>query len=340
MVTVRRRTSDKKRYPNVFDEKDDFFDNFDDDSGSGSSSGSTSSYGAGPVVTGQAAKPAPTLTNQEMKFPMETPVKVTLILGILCGAIILVSTVLGIVVGNGFPWTAWQLIIGIGGGLSVTTLVGLAIYWLDDKGIADYQLPVVVLVTALTVANFVLCCRFAHTGGSDWFEPTVEKTVSVYKYIFICLGFISVGLSLFFTFHMYDFHWCVTMGIVAAFAIAFLVSGWIMPAWNVWQWIIGIMVSVLFLAPFFVMELKGEFMLYVVSMILSVLVMVINFLLVRNVGLEKYRTIFIWVSSAELVAALSSFGIRAKKGDMGWAKVEIAPFVAAVVLLLLGLLLK
>ena len=324
----------------MFEEKDDFFDNFDDDPGSGGSSPvsgpSYDSRSAAPV----AAQPASAPKQQGVQIPMETSEKVTLALGIICGVIILTSIVLGIVVGGGIPWTAWQLIIGIGGGLSVTTLIGLAIYWLDEKNIVDYQLPVVVLVTALTVANFVLCCRFAHSGGSDWFEPTVETVISSYKYIFIALGFISVGLSLFFTFHMYDFHWCVTMGIVAAFAIAFLISGWIMPAWNVWQWIIGIMVSVLFLAPFFVMEIKGEFMLYVVSMILSVIVMVVNFLLVRGVGLDKYRTIFIWISSAELVGALSSFGIRAKKGDMGWAKVEIAPFVAAAVLLLLGLLLK
>ena len=324
----------------MFEEKDDFFDNFDDDSGSGGSSVSGSSGGSRSAAPVQAAQTASAANNQEMKFPMETAEKVTLILGILCGVIILTSIVLGIVVNSGFPWTAWQLIIGIGGGLSVTTLVALAIYWLDEKNILDYQLPVVILVTALTIANFVLCCRFAHTGGSDWFEPTIEHTVSAYKYIFIPLGFISVGLALYFTFHMYDFHWCVTMGIVAAFAIAFLVSGWIMPAWNVWQWIIGVMVSVLFLAPFFVMEIKGEFMLYVITMILSVLVMVINFLIVRGVGIEKYRTIFIWISSAELIAALSAFGIRAKKGDMGWAKIEIAPFVAATVLLLLGLLLK
>ena len=326
----------------MFEEKDDFFDNFDDESsGSGSSVSGSSSSESRSAAPSTAAQPTFAQQKQEMQFPMETSEKVTLILGIICGVIILTSVILGIVVGNAIPWTAWQLIIGIGGGLSVATLVALGIYWLDEKNILDYQLPVVVLVTAFTIANFVLCCHFASSGGSDWFEPVEETIVaSPYKYIFICLGFISVGLSLYFTFHMYDFHWCVTMGIVAAFAIAFLISGWIMPPWNVWQWIIGVMVSVLFLAPFFVMEIKGEFMLYVITMILSVLVMVVNFLLVRNVGLEKYRTIFIWVSSAELVAALSAFGIRAKKGDMGWAKIEIAPFLAATVLLLLGLLLK
>ena len=207
--------------------------------------------------------------------------------------------------------------------MSATLLLGTAIYWLDEKNLLEYHLPVVFLLIAISILNFVLRCSL---GAEE------------YKILFICLGFILVGLSFFFCFHLIDPHWIVTMAIGTAFSIAFLISGWIMPPWSTWQWIIGGMASLLFLAPIFVLERKGEFMGYVVSLILTAALLAANFILMRGY-MDGYKTIFIWLSSAAILASLVSIAIRHQKGDGAWGKVSIVPLVGGVVLLLLGLLL-
>ena len=98
------------------------------------------------------------------------------------------------------------------------------------------------------------------------------------------------------------------------------------------------MVSLLFLAPIFVMEYKGEFIRYALSLILSVAMFAVNFILMRKFQ-ESYKIIFIWLSTAGLIASLLSVGVRHAKGDGAWGKVSIVPLVGGAILLVLGLVL-
>ena len=293
---------------------DDFFNNFEDEGGSRE---------GGPAPTQQVTGGASVAPNKAdyPRLPMSRAMIVTIVclvipavVGVVCGILAAVAD---------FEWSVWQYILGIGGGVSATLLLGTAIYWLDEKNILEYHYPVVLLLIALSILNFVLRCSF---GAEE------------YKILFICLGFILVGLSFFFCFHLIDAFWIVTMAIGTAFSIAFLISGWIMPPWSTWQWIIGGMASLLFLAPVLVLEYKGEFMRYVVSLLLTAALLAANFILMRTYA-DDYKTIFIWLSSAAILASLVSIAIRHQKGDGAWGKVSIVPLVGGVVLLLLGLLL-
>ena len=77
---------------------------------------------------------------------------------------------------------------------------------------------------------------------------------------------------------------------------------------------------------------------YVVSLILTAALLAANFILMRGYT-DAYKTIFIWLSSAAILASLVSIAIRHQKGDGAWGKVSIVPLLGGVVLLLLGLLL-
>jgi len=241
---------------------------------------------------------------------------VPLLFGIVCG-------ILAASMGEKLGRLAWQYLIGIGGGVSATMLFGVAIYWLDEKNILEYHLPVIFLLIGLSILNFVLRCYLAD---------------ATYKIVFICLGILICGLSFFFCFHLIDPPWIVTMAIGCAFSIAFLISGWTMPSWGVWQWIIGGMISVLFLAPIFVLEYKGEFIRYAVSLIATVILLAVNFLLMRKFA-ENYKVIFVWISSSALIASLISIAVRHQKGDGAWGKVSVVPLLGGAVLLILGLVL-
>ena len=295
---------------------DDFFNNFEDEGGSSEARPAQ----VDSAVTGGASS-APKKTEYP-RLPMSRAMIVTIVSLVIPAVIGVISGILAAVAN--LEWSVWQYIIGIGGGVSATLLLGAAIYWLDEKNILEYHLPVIFLLIAISILNFVLRC----------YLPTES-----YKIIFIMLGFILVGLSFFFCFHLIDPFWIVTMAIGCAFSIAFLISGWIMPPWSTWQWIIGGMTSLLFLAPIFVLEKKGEFMGYVVSLIITAAVLAVNFILMRSY-MADYKTIFIWLSSSAILASLVSIAIRHQKGDGAWGKVSIVPLVGAVVLLLLGLFLK
>ena len=292
---------------------DDFFNNFEDEGGS--------SEPAREVSADMPSTPAAPKKTEYPRLPMSRAMIVTIVSLVIPAVVGVISGILAAVAD--LEWSVWQYIIGIGGGVSATLLLGTAIYWLDEKNLLEYHLPVVFLLIAISILNFVLRCSL---GAEE------------YKILFICLGFILVGLSFFFCFHLIDPHWIVTMAIGTAFSIAFLISGWIMPPWSTWQWIIGGMTSLLFLAPIFVLERKGEFMGYVVSLILTAALLAANFILMRGY-MDGYKTIFIWLSSAAILASLVSIAIRHQKGDGAWGKVSIVPLVGGVVLLLLGLLL-
>ncbi len=293
---------------------DDFFNNFEDEGGS--------SEPAREISADQPSNPTAPKKADYPRLPMSRAMIVTIV----C---LVIPAVVGIVCGilaaaTNLEWTVWEYLLGIGGGVSATLLLGTAIYWLDEKNILEYHLPVIFLLIGLSILNFVLRC----------YLPTES-----YKVIFICLGFLLVGLSFYFCFHLIDPHWIVTMAIGCACSIAFLISGWIMPPWSTWQWIIGGMTSLLFLAPVLVLERKGEFMGYVVSLVITGALLAVNFILMRNYS-DAYKTIFIWLSSAAILASLVSIAIRHQKGDGAWGKVSIVPLVGGVVLLLLGLFLK
>ena len=292
---------------------DDFFNNFEDEGGSSES--------AREVSADMPSTPAAPKKTEYPRLPMSRAMIVTIVSLVIPAVVGVISGILAAVAD--LEWSVWQYIIGIGGGVSATLLLGTAIYWLDEKNLLEYHLPVVFLLIAISILNFVLRCSL---GAEE------------YKILFICLSFILVGLSFFFCFHLIDPHWIVTMAIGTAFSIAFLISGWIMPPWSTWQWIIGGMASLLFLAPIFVLERKGEFMGYVVSLILTAALLAANFILMRGY-MDGYKTIFIWLSSAAILASLVSIAIRHQKGDGAWGKVSIVPLVGGVVLLLLGLLL-
>ena len=292
---------------------DDFFNNFEDEGGSSDPTRS--------VSADMPSTPAAPKKTEYPRLPMSRAMIVTIVSLVIPAVVGVISGILAAVAD--LEWSVWQYIIGIGGGVSATLLLGTAIYWLDEKNLLEYHLPVVFLLIAISILNFVLRCSL---GAEE------------YKILFICLGFILVGLSFFFCFHLIDPHWIVTMAIGTAFSIAFLISGWIMPPWSTWQWIIGGMTSLLFLAPIFVLERKGEFMGYVVSLILTAALLAANFILMRGY-MDGYKTIFIWLSSAAILASLVSIAIRHQKGDGAWGKVSIVPLVGGVVLLLLGLLL-
>ena len=293
---------------------DDFFNNFEDEGGTPAARPASEQN-----VTGNA--PAAPKKADYPRLPMSRAMIVTIVclvipavIGAVCGILAAVAD---------FNWHVWQFILGIGGGISVTLLLGTAIYWLDEKNILEYHFPVIFFLIGVSILNFVLRCTL---GAEE------------YKILFICLGFILVGLSFFFCFHLIDAFWIVTMAIGCAFSIAFLISGWIMPPWSTWQWIIGGMTSLLFLAPVLVLEKKGEFMGYVVSLIITAALLAVNFILMRNYA-DDYKTIFIWLSAAAILASLVSIAIRHQKGDGAWGKVSIVPLVGGVVLLLLGLFL-
>ena len=297
--------------------EDDFFENFDDEAGAPAESTSSE----------KAAKEtkAPTAPKKDdyPSLPLSRAMIVTIVALSISAACGIAGGILAAVMGKKLDWEVWQYVIGIAGVISATLLLGTAIYWLDEKNILEYHLPVIFLLIALSILNFVLRCTLS---GGD------------YKIIFICLGFLLVGLSFFFCFHLIDPFWIVTMAIGTAFSIAFLISGWIMPPWSTWQWIIGGMTSLLFLAPIFVFEYKGEFMRYVVSLLLTAALLAVNFILMRSYG-SDYKTIFIWLSTSAILASVISIAIRHQKGDGAWGKLSIVPLLGGVVLLLLGLLL-
>ena len=298
--------------------EDDFFENFDDEGGAPERD-RVSERREAPVEE----PTAPAKAAKEPRLPMSRGMLVTIVCLAVAGLSAIVCGILAVAAGDDFDWEVWEYVIGIVGGVSATLLLGTAIYWLDEKNILEYHLPVIFLLIGLGILNFVLRCVFDEDD---------------YKIIFICLSILLTGLSFYFCFHLIDPHWIVTMAIGTAFNVAFLISGWIMPEWTVWQWIIGGMTSLLFLAPIFVLEKKGEFMGYVVSLLITVALLAVNFLLMRNYA-EDYKIIFIWLSSSAILASLISIAIRHQKGDGAWGKVSIVPLVGGVVLLLLGLLL-
>ena len=294
--------------------EDDFFDNFDGTSGKSSSEEAS-------VAAPEKQAPKSAASRQEPRLPMTRGMVVTIVL---LAFIALSAIVCGILAATKqFGWEVWQYIIGIDGGLAAIMAFGIVIYWLDEKDILHYDYPVLILVLGATIANFVLRCYF---------------TDAQYKVIFICLGIMLTALTAFYCFHLIDPPLILTMGVGCACAIALLISGWIMPSWTVWQWIIGGMVSLLFLAPIFVMEYKGEFIRYALSLILSVAMFAVNFILMRKFQ-ESYKIIFIWLSTAGLIASLLSVGVRHAKGDGAWGKVSIVPLVGGAILLVLGLVL-
>jgi len=299
--------------------EDDFFSNFDDEDGAPERE-STSERREAPVAESTPAAKA----EKEPRLPMTRGMIVTIVCLVFAGLSAIVCGILAGVLGDDLDWDVWQYLIGILGGISATLLLGTAIYWLDEKNILEYHLPVIFLLIGVAILNFVLRCVFDEDD---------------YKIVFICLAILVTGLSFYFCFHLIDPHWIVTMAIGCAFSLAFLISGWIMPEWTVWQWIIGGMVSLLFLAPIFVLERKGEFMGYIVSLLITAAILAVNFILVRSYA-DDYKIIFIWLSSAAILASLVSIAVRHQKGDGAWGKVSIVPLVGGVVLLLLGLLLK
>ena len=300
--------------------EDDFFCNFDDENGASSEEPRTDSAVKGKEPDGAA--PAAFRPAAKTRYPMSRNVFVT-ILTLSFSA--LAALVVGVLVGTtDLEWKIWQFLIGIVGGAVATMLLGTAIYWLDERDKVEYHVPVVLLLIGLSILNFVLRCRLADAE---------------YKIIFICLGILISALSFFFVFHMIDAPWITALAIGTVFSIAFLVSGWIMPSWTVWQWIIGVLASILFLAPFFVLEHKGGLMPYSIGLLLSAVFMAVNFLLQRRFG-DGYKIIFVWVSASSILSSLISVAFRHSKGEPAWGKVSIFPFLAGVTLLLLGLFLK
>ena len=308
----------------VIEEKDDFFSNFDEEIKGNASAPSEPTVDQSELRQDVPKPAAASAKPQRRRIPKSVAQRITIGGLIFSGVAILTLVILAATVGEDFAWETWQWLIGTLGAAAGFFLVGIAIYWIDDKDFLDYQLPVTVLLIAAAIANFALRCYMDEEA---------------YKIIFICIGILCCATELFFVFHMWQFPWIVTLAIGLAFSIAFLVSGWIMPEWEVWQWIIGVMVSVLFLAPCFVMEYYGKFLLYMLNLFFTAIVLAVNFILIRNYG-EDYRTIFILLSSSALLGTVGSIASRHVKGDGAWGKVQIAPLIGGAILLILGLVLK
>ena len=190
--------------------EDDFFSNFEDEDDAPSGGTSASAAKDVPPTSSVAKK------EKLPRLPMSRGMVVTIVCLVVSAVIGIVCGILAGAMGDDLDWVVWQYLIGIGGGIAATLLLGTAIYWLDEKNKLEYHYPVVLLLIGISVLNFVLRCYYHTEGYGD-----------EYKIIFICLGILLFGLSLFFCFHLIDPPWIVTMGIGCAFSLAFLISGWI-----------------------------------------------------------------------------------------------------------------
>ena len=261
---------------------------------------------------------------KEPRLPMTRAMVVTILLLVFVALMAIAAVVVANTIGQDFDWEIWEYVIGIGGGIGATILVGLAIFWLDEKNILEYTFPVIILTIGLSILNFVLRCYYADEE---------------YKIIFICFGILLSGLCVYYIFHLIDIPLIIAQAIGSVFSIAFLISGWIMPEWAIWQWIIGGLVSLLFVALIFALERNGEFIRYAASLFLMAILLGVNFVLFRKYDVD-YKTIFICVSASAMLASVISIAFRHQKGDGAWGKVSIVPLVAGAVLLLVGLLAK
>ena len=293
--------------------EDDFFTNFDGSSGS-----------ATPAPQ-KTPDPVPEEKKEERlpRLPMTREAIVTIVLLSVVAAFAVACVAIGLTIGADLDWVVWEYIIGVGGGVSLSFAVGVALFWLDKKDVLEFYCPVILLLIGASILNFVFRCYYADEE---------------YLVIFVCIALLLTGLSVFFCFRMIDAFWIVTQAICTVFTIAFLISGWIMPAWGAWQWIIGGLVSLLFLAVIFVLERKGEFFCYSIALILTAILLAVNFVLMRKYA-EDYKTIFIMLSASSMISSLISIALRHQKGDGAWGKVSIAPLVAGGILVLLAFVL-